>query len=304
MTINELILKLNGVKKRHQNAFMARCPAHDDRSLSLSIKQENGKILLKCFSGCNLSEILDALGLQASDLFTDSLNRAISNPESVCVRSEPSTEQIARWASKANMAAKLWNAAKPISHSQEHPYLLKKQVEPYGLRVLPVWRTGYFNHAGKFIPVTVNDALLVPVFNQHSALRSLQAIFPNKIEAMGRDKDFLAGSELKRCFYWVAARTPDVCLAEGYSTAYSVHKITGLRCYIAFSAGNLLHVAEIIRRNKPDAKITICGDRDINGVGERAAKAAALAVGGRYSLPPCSSDVNADWNDFVAGGDL
>lgn len=50
--------------------WMAQCPAHDDRSASLSIKEANdGRVLLNCFAGCEVTAICDSLGLLLSDLF-------------------------------------------------------------------------------------------------------------------------------------------------------------------------------------------------------------------------------------------
>jgi hypothetical protein len=47
------------------------CPAHDDRnSPSLSLKAENGKLLLHCFAGCHPEDILSEIGLGMKDLFS------------------------------------------------------------------------------------------------------------------------------------------------------------------------------------------------------------------------------------------
>jgi hypothetical protein len=46
------------------------CPAHDDRSNpSLSLKAENGRLLLHCFAGCRSEAIISNIGLQMKDLF-------------------------------------------------------------------------------------------------------------------------------------------------------------------------------------------------------------------------------------------
>lgn len=48
---------------------MACCPAHDDKTPSLSISEgENGRMLLKCFAGCSVESVSSALGLNVSDL--------------------------------------------------------------------------------------------------------------------------------------------------------------------------------------------------------------------------------------------
>lgn len=50
--------------------WLARCPAHQDRSPSLSIREgDDGRVLLHCFAGCPTESICSALGIKLSDLF-------------------------------------------------------------------------------------------------------------------------------------------------------------------------------------------------------------------------------------------
>jgi hypothetical protein len=50
--------------------WQAKCPAHDDRSPSLSIKEgHDGKVLLRCWAGCDLAAVLKASGLTMANLF-------------------------------------------------------------------------------------------------------------------------------------------------------------------------------------------------------------------------------------------
>ena len=71
MKINNILDCLDKVSRRgDQNTSC--CPAHDDKNPSLSITEKDGKILLKCWAGCTNEEVVDALGLKLSDLFTDS----------------------------------------------------------------------------------------------------------------------------------------------------------------------------------------------------------------------------------------
>jgi hypothetical protein len=61
------------VKRVHRNGrgYTGCCPAHDDRSPSLSICEgDDGRILVKCFAGCTPEQIVAVLGLKMSDLFT------------------------------------------------------------------------------------------------------------------------------------------------------------------------------------------------------------------------------------------
>jgi hypothetical protein len=68
--IENLLARLDAVKETSRGKWQARCPSHDDKQPSLSIKETNdGVVLLKCWSGCNASEIVGAVGLELSDLF-------------------------------------------------------------------------------------------------------------------------------------------------------------------------------------------------------------------------------------------
>lgn len=54
---------------------MCRCPAHDDRTPSLSWRiSSSGKLLLSCMAGCTPQAILQAIGLNFRDLFPDGDN--------------------------------------------------------------------------------------------------------------------------------------------------------------------------------------------------------------------------------------
>ena len=69
MTRDELLSRLESVRKSGAN-ITARCPAHQDDAPSLSVKESDGKILIKCFAGCPAESIVAALGLELTDLFT------------------------------------------------------------------------------------------------------------------------------------------------------------------------------------------------------------------------------------------
>jgi hypothetical protein len=50
--------------------WIARCPAHEDSRPSLSIAAaEDGRILLRCFAGCEIEAVVGALRLEVRDLF-------------------------------------------------------------------------------------------------------------------------------------------------------------------------------------------------------------------------------------------
>lgn len=70
---------LSKVKEISPNQYMACCPAHNDDNPSLSIKFDNGKIILHCFADCSLDDILNSLGLEKSDLYYNAEVKSSTN---------------------------------------------------------------------------------------------------------------------------------------------------------------------------------------------------------------------------------
>lgn len=68
-THSEILFKTQA-KKQQNGVWQGCCPAHNDKSPSLSIGTgKDGRILLTCHTGCTLQAICSALGISVSDLF-------------------------------------------------------------------------------------------------------------------------------------------------------------------------------------------------------------------------------------------
>jgi hypothetical protein len=68
--VKNVLARLRGVRQIGSGKWKALCPAHDDHSPSLSIRETaEGKVLLCCWAGCPTTEVLVALGLHWRDLF-------------------------------------------------------------------------------------------------------------------------------------------------------------------------------------------------------------------------------------------
>lgn len=71
--VDRILGLLQGVRKSGRG-WSARCPAHEDRSASLSLAEgDDGRVLLRCFAGCGAADVVGALGLTLGDLFPDRL---------------------------------------------------------------------------------------------------------------------------------------------------------------------------------------------------------------------------------------
>jgi len=73
-----------GARRAGASRWMARCPAHQDKSPSLSIREQGGRTLIHCFSGCDQEAVIDALrelGLWPRRERTDGSPRGPRDPD-------------------------------------------------------------------------------------------------------------------------------------------------------------------------------------------------------------------------------
>ena len=109
--------------------------------------------------------------------------------------------------------------------------------------------------------------LIIPGSDSYGALMTLQ-----KITEVGT-KTFLEGAKAK---------------------GLSIHEETGDAVFVAFGAGNLIHVGKSLRECFKNRRIVICADQDTAGLA--AAKEAAEAICGDLCVPPLAGD----WNDYLS----
>lgn len=124
-----LLFRLEGVRKSG-NGHVARCPAHKDRSASLSVCEgRDGRALVKCFAGCEVLAVVQAVGLEVADLFLQRV--ADATPEGRAVAREAWRQSgwaaalgvLSREASVVIIAARALAEGKPLS-SDDHSRLL------------------------------------------------------------------------------------------------------------------------------------------------------------------------------------
>lgn len=170
-------------------------------------------------------------------------------------------EQAKVQADTAARAETLWTKAHPATN--QHPYLARKRVQAYGIRLL-------------------GPSLVIPLRDAAGALHSLQFIRPD-----GR-KTFLTGGRKRGCYYAIGRPVDVLCIAEGYATCASIYEATGHATACAFDAGNLEPVARALRGKFPRLRLILCADNDActpGNPGVRYAEAAAKAVRGFLAVP-------------------
>ena len=174
-----------------------------------------------------------------------------------------------------------------------HPYLERKGIDGLGLKV------------------DDQNRLLVPMRDVDGKLWSIQSI--------GDDgqKHFTKGGRKAGTLTTISAieHGKPFAIAEGYATAASVHKATGLPVAVAYDSGNLYPVAVALAAKYPTSPVIVAGDNDhhlttqVTGSGrplgnvgaDKAAKAAA-AVDGFVVIPDFGAEAagkGSDWNDYA-----
>lgn len=181
-----------------------------------------------------------------------------------------------RHAAAAKRAQTIYDQAGPAPAA--HPYLVRKQIHPHGLRL-------------------VGDSLVVPVMLD-GTLASLQFIDKDG------GKEFLAGGAVKGGSFTIGDLTDATTflMGEGFPTCASLHEGTGLPVVCTFGAGNLKSVAMRQRAQHPTAKIVIAADNDVrhdgtSNTGVEAATEAAKAINGLVAVPELNG-LKCDFNDL------
>lgn len=185
--------------------------------------------------------------------------------------------------------------------------------------------------------VSPDGNLVIPMHDGQRNVRGLQVIYsdPKVRERKGRDKDYAPpGMSKSGLFYTLGALASGsvALLCEGFATGASLHEATGLPVVIAFDAGNLMPVAQALRKQyRRRMRLLVCADDDYLGtcqackqytrVAESAcekcgaehgkvntgvlrAQAAALAVDGGLCVPwfaaerPTNRKGPTDFNDL------
>lgn len=234
--------------------------------------------------------------------FRERMERQRAEREAMVAREHAEAAQHARY---------MWEQAQECT---EHPYLTRKGVKSYGLRV-GAWEK--IDHENGTVDTVSTQALLIPIRDTKKNIHSLQAIFTDKIR--DRDKDFVRGGAKAGLFYsFGKPQLADVggqqrkviLIGEGYATLASAHEATGHASIVAFDAGNLLAVAKAIRAAFPDAAIVFVADNDqwtkptaenphvIENPGLTKAVEAAKAVDGLVAFPPFAHDEPERPTDF------
>lgn len=169
------------------------------------------------------------------------------------------------YAVAAREAKSLFDAAVVV---KEHDYLTDKGINPNMAKVF----------GGK---------LLIPVYDELGNIQSLQSIFSDGA------KRFHAGGKMQGGHCWIGdpIASETLLIAEGFATADSLYQATNLAVCIAFNAGNLKAVTDMLKIQYDKKRIVICADNDVSGIGIDKANLCGVDV--------VYPDIHGDFNDVM-----
>jgi putative DNA primase/helicase len=275
--------------RREGREWRCRCPIHGGRSLFIR-DGDAGRILVFCHGGCDAQDVLSEL--RRSGLLGGPSEHYQLPP----IQRQDQPDEAARTA----RALAVWREAQPANGTIVETYLAKRGLAllpPYCLRFHPECP----HPSGRNLPAMIG--LVERVSHGPIAIhRTFLSADGSGKAAVGPDKASLgpvAGGAVRlarvRAGEWLI-------VAEGLETTFSVMQACDLPGWAALSAGGIKSLVLPPAANM----VVICADNDANGVGQRAAGAAAerlLAEGRRVriALPPKSG---TDFNDLLRGSDF
>jgi hypothetical protein len=277
-----LVKRLGGIWRDDHG--MCRCPAHDDRTPSLSVRVGQRVLLFKCFAGCDTSAVIQAI--RRFDA------RALQfHP----VSSSPATAPKSRFG--LSPAQRLWLGAQPLAGTPAAAYLRCR-----GLQVLPgALRFHRHTPLGQGAGVVFRPAMITAV-HEAGVLVAVQRTFLDaRLPRRARDLVHprrLLGRPLRGAVVLVPAGPVLLGLAEGTETAMSAMVLLGIPVWASLGSERLAHIAI------PDhvTRLILLADNDRAGRIGAAKALAAHAREGRIVEALWPPYPHKDWNDVLRGG--
>ena len=258
---------------------MCCCPAHADRTPSLSITIGQRAILFHCFAGCSNEDVIAALdrqGVRSRELFDGS---------------GPGTADRQNQGDFSPNARRLWQSASAISGSPVERYLAQRGLQHASDRLRYLERTPLGPRgAVQFLP-----AMLAAVTTDMGIIavhRTFLDLASGKLARFERPKRAL-GSLGVGAVRLAPAVQGRLGLAEGIESALSAMQLFGIPCWATLGNERFGHVSipESVR------ELFLFIDNDAGGAHaeERALKAYAAPDRVIHSRAPVSPGF--DWND-------
>ncbi|MCC7035724.1 MAG: toprim domain-containing protein [Alphaproteobacteria bacterium] len=278
MSQAEIIAKALSGERRIGSGWMVRCPMHNDRTPSLSLADgENGRLLVKCFAGCDARSILGFLqecGLPDNSTFAST---TLTHPAPLS------------WSQRADT---IFKASLPIRGTLAEKYLLGRGCalpETDEIRYLP-------SRDAKRYPAMlsrISDAVTGKPLSLHFTLLSQDGTGKAPLE---RQKLLLSGHRKSGGVVRLindAEIISGLGITEGIETALSVLRSGWRPVWSALDSGNMGSFPVLAGIHK----LTIFADNDHSGRAAAQQCATRWQAAGRAVRIVTPKGEGADWND-------
>jgi putative DNA primase/helicase len=283
-----------GAARRAGHWWSCRCPAHDDRSPSLSLRDGNRGLIVHCWAGCNPGDVRAAL--HRLGLLDDEPAGARSNPVEIARRHEVEMRDRQR---RIALAHDIMAASQPAPGTPVERYLWARGITilPPAIRYLPMGDPYARHRSGSRRPVMVAAVQHVEhgIVGAHRTWLAIDGSAKASLNPVRLSTGPIGGGAVR-----LAPAAETMMVGEGVETCLAAMVATGHPAWAALSTAGLcaLTLPPLVR------EIVILADHDQNGAGERAAYAVAdrwLAEGRRVriALPP---QTQTDFADVLTAG--
>ena len=271
--------------------WMARCPAHNDRKPSLSIRDtDDGNVLVHCHTSCEQEQVIGAL--RSRGLWEEKGYRLTRPAPRAIATDRPDRDD----AKRTVAALSIWQSATAGTGTLVETYLRSR-----GLNIPPPpplrFHAGLKHPSGAICPAMValvtrgTDNMPLAI---HRTFLSRDGTGKAPVEPQKMMLGPCRGGAVR-----LGSVRPDEWLAigEGIETTLSVMQACALPGWAALSADGIKSLIL-----PPDAAMAlICADNDAGGAGQRAAREATerfLREGRRVgiAMPPT---LGTDFNDVL-----
>ncbi len=258
------------------NGGLCRCPAHDDRSPSLSVRPGRTRLLLHCFAGCDAASILRAL--TRTRLLEPGAPVAAAGPD-----------RGSRDAFLQASAIRLWGAARPAAGTPAQAYLEARGLgaDSPELRFHPRTPEGAK-------PLTRYRPALVAAVRDESGIVAVHRTFLAPRAGAMRARAKCGLGPFGRGAVRLGGAGTRLGLAEGIETALSASALFEVPCWATLGTERFGLVAVPACVDE----LHLFLDNDAGGCRAetlaRAAYPAIAAIEAHY--PPRAGD---DWNDVL-----
>lgn len=274
---SDIVRRLGGTWR--SSGAMCRCPAHDDKTPSLSVRVGERSLLFKCFAGCSTIDVLRAIHCLHLDI--------PAHPEPL--RPQPSAAR----SGHASRALEIWERARNIRGTLGEAYLRARALDA---GVLPLRFHPRTPH-GKGRGVRFGPAIIAPICDDYGLIAIQRIFLDQQSSGLAPDMEhprLTLGRPLAGAVRLAPAGTI-LGLAEGFETAVSAMLLLHIPVWATLGNERLAKIAI------PDIvdHLVLLPDADRAGIASARLATAEYERPGRTVETRLPFGSFNDWNDLL-----